>query len=123
MFEGFQWNILTVMYRLAHFAFDCRPSILEFRGCSNVQISDVTVFNSPWWGLHPVNCSGFRVEGVRMHSPPKRPGAHGIVLDSSRDVYINRTGIITGAASPLYCHYLATVSCWEGVPMASQICI
>jgi polygalacturonase len=34
--------------------------MLEFRSCVDVAVNGLTFVNSPWWTLHPFNCSGFR---------------------------------------------------------------
>ena len=42
-----------------------RPALLEFRDCSDVFIGGVTFQNAPYWGLHPFNCTGIRIDQVR----------------------------------------------------------
>lgn len=90
--DSFAWADCAITGTSLH----CRPPILEFRSCRNVAISGLRFANSPWWGLHPVNCSGLSVTDVTLESTEDREGADGIVLDSSRDVRIQRVGITTG---------------------------
>ena len=42
----------------------CRPAMLEFRSCTDVAVSGLTFVNSPWWTIHPFNCSGFRCPSI-----------------------------------------------------------
>lgn len=38
--------------------------MLEFRDCSDVTIAGVQFQNSPYWSLHPYNCTGMRLDQV-----------------------------------------------------------
>jgi len=51
-------------------SFSVRPRIIHFRGCENIQIRDVTLFNSASWVLVPQSCRNILIDGVYVNSRP-----------------------------------------------------
>ena len=43
--------------------------MLEFRSCSDVIVTGVTLQNAPYWAVHPYNCSRFSMQQARMTAP------------------------------------------------------
>lgn len=43
-----------------------RPNFIQMIGCQNILIEDVTIENSPMWGINPVLCSSVTIKGVTV---------------------------------------------------------
>jgi polygalacturonase len=44
------------------------PDMIQFFGCKNVLISNITILDAPYWVIHPVLCNNVTVEHVTIHS-------------------------------------------------------
>ncbi|XP_010245459.1 PREDICTED: probable polygalacturonase [Nelumbo nucifera] len=73
-----------------------RPHLVEFIGCNNVVVSNITFLNSPAWSIHPVYCSNVQVQNITVHAPPESPYTSGIVPDSSDNICIEDCNINVG---------------------------
>ncbi len=74
-----------------------RPSpLLEFVNSRNVRVQDVTILQAPGWAIHPLECDGVLIRGIRIIADPHSPNTDGIDPDSSRNVLIADTFIDTG---------------------------
>jgi polygalacturonase len=73
-----------------------RPPLVQFFECENVEVSGVTLRNSPFWTLHPVFCSGVHIDNVKIVNPPDAPNTDGIDIDSCTDVSIDSCLIDVG---------------------------
>ena len=82
----------------------CRPQLLNFVSCSNVEITGVTLKDPPFWNTHLWNSSSVAIHDMRIHAavkpscaPPSEKvravNSDGIDVDSSSDVLIERVYI------------------------------
>jgi len=74
-----------------------RPfSLLNFRNCRNVRISDITIENAPAWTIHPVMCDDVIIHNVTIRNFSSGPNTDGIDLDACRNVMVSDCNIFTG---------------------------
>ncbi len=73
-----------------------RPPLIQFLGCSNVRVEDVTVLNSPFWTIHPLYCDGLSIVNVTVRNPHDAPNTDGIDVDSCVNVLIEGCRIAVG---------------------------
>jgi hypothetical protein len=71
---------------------DKRPVGVRLRRCRNVRLEGVRFLNAGAFMIHPIHCSGMRIEGIRIDSLV-RPNNDGIDLDGCQDVFISRCNI------------------------------
>lgn len=69
---------------------DRRPATLLFASCVNVRVDGVTLRNAPRAGVTVLNSDGVTIRSTRFEAPSGAPESHGIVVDSSRDVLVDR---------------------------------
>ena len=60
-----------------------RGHLVEFVRSQSVELSHLTLRNSPFWTVHPAFCSDVEVHHVAIHNPPDSPQTDGIDPDSS----------------------------------------
>ncbi|XP_042504818.1 probable polygalacturonase isoform X2 [Macadamia integrifolia] len=73
-----------------------RPHLVEYIGCKDLVVSNLTFLNSPGWNIHPVYCSNVQIQNITVHAPPESPYTVGIVPDSSDNVCIEHSNISMG---------------------------
>ncbi len=74
-----------------------RPSpMLEFVGCRNLRLSDVTLRNSPGWTCHLHDCDVVAIRGVSIINDMFGPNTDGFDINGSHDVIISDCFINTG---------------------------
>ncbi|KAK1279261.1 putative polygalacturonase [Acorus gramineus] len=73
-----------------------RPHLVELTSSSDVVISNLTLLNSPAWGIHPVYSSNVRIQNITIRAPPDSPSTNGIVPDSCSEVCIEDCTISVG---------------------------
>lgn len=73
-----------------------RPSLVQFNSCKKVELSGVTVKDSPFWTVNPVFCQGVSIVGVTISNPEDSPNTDAIDIDSCEDVYIANCDISVG---------------------------
>ena len=73
-----------------------RPTLLGLHECEGVEISGVTLRNSPSWTVHPLLCDDVRIAGIRIVNPSDSPNTDGINPESSRNVRISDCHIDVG---------------------------
>lgn len=73
-----------------------RPRLVYLEKCSDVEIRDITVTNSPCWTIHPYWCDDVSVIGVNVKNPAISPNTDGINPDSCRKVLIKDCKIDVG---------------------------
>lgn len=71
-----------------------RPSMIQFYGCDNVLVEEVTIHDSPMWVVHAVYSQNVTVRGITVES--LRLNNDGIVVDSSVDVLVEDNDLHTG---------------------------
>ena len=76
-----------------------RGHLIEFMWSSDIEISHLTLTNSPFWTVHPVYSSGFWAHHLWILNPVNRnvaPNTDGIDPDSTSNVVIEDCYIRTG---------------------------
>ena len=73
-----------------------RPRLINLYRCKNVQISGISLVNSPSWNLHPVLCENIWIDGLTITGPANSPNTDGIDPDSCKQVRISNCYISTG---------------------------
>lgn len=74
-----------------------RPhQMVIFSECKNVQLSDISLLNSPFWTLHFADCDAVNVSGIRLWSGLLVPNADGIDVTSCTNVIITNCDIRAG---------------------------
>ncbi|OMP00357.1 Glycoside hydrolase, family 28 [Corchorus olitorius] len=73
-----------------------RPYLIEFMYSDNIQISNVTLLNSPNWNVHPVYSSNIIIQGITILAPVTSPNTDGINPDSCTNVRIEDSYIVSG---------------------------
>ncbi len=71
-----------------------RVNFIQFIDSKNILIEDVTVVNSPMWGISPVLCSNVTIRGIKVIS--HGPNNDGCNPESCRDVLIENCYFDTG---------------------------
>lgn len=64
-----------------------RPNMVQFYGCQNVLVADLTLVNPPMWTVHPVLCSNVTVRDITVHSTISN--GDGCDPECSSDVHID----------------------------------
>ncbi|KAJ7962441.1 Pectin lyase-like superfamily protein [Quillaja saponaria] len=73
-----------------------RPYLIEIMFSENVQISSLTLLNSPNWNIHPVYSSNIVVQGITIIAPITSPNTDGINPDSCTNTKIEDCYIVSG---------------------------
>ncbi|KAJ0040979.1 hypothetical protein Pint_27377 [Pistacia integerrima] len=73
-----------------------RPYLIEIMYSDYVQISNITLINSPSWNVHPVYCSNVLVQGLTIIAPIDSPNTDGINPDSCTNTKIEDCYIVSG---------------------------
>ncbi|XP_010276919.1 PREDICTED: probable polygalacturonase [Nelumbo nucifera] len=73
-----------------------RPYLIEILYSDQVQISNLTLVNSPSWNVHPTYCSNVIIQGITILAPVNSPNTDGIDPDSCNNVRIEDCYIVSG---------------------------
>ncbi|XP_052885051.1 probable polygalacturonase [Gossypium arboreum] len=73
-----------------------RPYLIEIMYSNEVQISNLTLMNSPSWNVHPVYSSNVVVQGLTILAPVTSPNTDGINPDSCTNTRIEDCYIVSG---------------------------
>ncbi|KGN56496.1 probable polygalacturonase [Cucumis sativus] len=73
-----------------------RPYLIELMYSSDIQISSLTLLNSPAWNVHPVYSSNILIQGITIIAPVRSPNTDGINPDSCTNVRIEDCYIVSG---------------------------
>lgn len=73
-----------------------RPTLIGIHSTSRVEISGVTLLDSPSWTVHPLLCTDVHISGIRIINPPDSPNTDGINPESCRNVRISDCHIDVG---------------------------
>lgn len=74
-----------------------RGPLVQFMWSRNIQISDVTLRDSPFWTLHPYDCQNVTIKNVTILAPLSgAPNTDGIDPDSCENVLIEDSYISVG---------------------------
>ncbi|XAR55086.1 hypothetical protein NMG60_11030469 [Bertholletia excelsa] len=73
-----------------------RPYLIELMYSDMIQISNLTLVNSPSWNVHPVYSRNITVQGITILAPVNSPNTDGINPDSCTDTRIEDCYIVSG---------------------------
>ncbi|KAK7274334.1 hypothetical protein RIF29_15418 [Crotalaria pallida] len=73
-----------------------RPYLIELMFSDSIQISNLTLLNSPSWNVHPVYSSNIIVKGITIIAPITSPNTDGINPDSCTNTRIEDCYIVSG---------------------------
>ena len=86
------WN-----YQFNHTALPAgRPNLIQFVNCTEVTIDSVTLLHSPFWTVHPVQCTDVHIHHTTIRAKMYAPNVDGIDPDSCRNVMIENNDIGVG---------------------------
>ncbi|WKA07295.1 hypothetical protein VitviT2T_025139 [Vitis vinifera] len=75
---------------------DTRPYLIEIMYSNHVQISNLTLIDSPSWNVHPVYSRNVLVKDLTILAPIDSPNTDGINPDSCKKVRIEDCFIVSG---------------------------
>ncbi|KAM4068949.1 hypothetical protein ACB094_12G051800 [Castanea mollissima] len=73
-----------------------RPYMIEIMYSDQIQISNLTLINSPSWFVHPIYCSNVLVKGLKILAPVDSPNTDGVDPDSCTNTRIEDCFIVSG---------------------------
>ncbi|KAE8077756.1 hypothetical protein FH972_016287 [Carpinus fangiana] len=73
-----------------------RPYMIELMYSDQIQISNLTLINSPSWFVHPVYSSNVLIQGLTILAPVDSPNTDGIDPDSCTNTRIEDCFIVSG---------------------------
>lgn len=73
-----------------------RPYLIEILHTDNLQISNLTLINSPSWNVHPVYSSNIIIQGLTIIAPVTSANTDGINPDSCTNTRIQDCYIVSG---------------------------
>ncbi|CAA0824654.1 Pectin lyase-like superfamily protein [Striga hermonthica] len=73
-----------------------RPYLIEIIFSNQVQISNITLQNSPSWHLHPTYCENVIIQNITILAPVDSPNTDGINPDSCKNTRIWDSYIVSG---------------------------
>ncbi|KAL4357732.1 hypothetical protein HN51_029027 [Arachis hypogaea] len=73
-----------------------RPYLIEIMYSDQIQISNLTLLNSPSWFVHPIYSSNIIIQGLTIVAPVDSPNTDGINPDSCRNTRIEDCYIVSG---------------------------
>ncbi|KAI8564880.1 hypothetical protein RHMOL_Rhmol03G0217200 [Rhododendron molle] len=73
-----------------------RPYLIEILYSKQIQISNLTLVNSPSWHVHPVYSSDIIIQGLTILAPVDSPNTDGINPDSCTNTRIEDCFIVSG---------------------------
>ncbi|KAL0321465.1 UNVERIFIED_CONTAM: putative polygalacturonase [Sesamum calycinum] len=80
----------------AHQLKNTRPYLIEILYSDQVQISYLTLINSPSWHVHPTYCSNVIIENLTIIAPIDSPNTDGINPDSCSNTRIRDSYVVSG---------------------------
>ncbi|MED6158023.1 hypothetical protein PIB30_028842 [Stylosanthes scabra] len=75
---------------------ECRPRLIGFVGCNDVEVSNITLNHPAYWCLHMVRSNNIRIEDVGIYGDFNIPNNDGFDIEDSNNTIINRCHIDTG---------------------------
>ncbi|XP_058223761.1 probable polygalacturonase [Rhododendron vialii] len=73
-----------------------RPYMIEIMHSDTIQISNLTLVNSPAWNVHPIYSSNIIIQGMTILAPVTSPNTDGINPDSCTGTRIQDCYIVSG---------------------------
>lgn len=75
---------------------ETRPYLIEIMFSNHVQISNLTLVNSPSWNVHPVYSSHIIIQHITILAPVDSPNTDGINPDSCTNTRIEDSFVVSG---------------------------
>ncbi|XP_016648983.1 PREDICTED: probable polygalacturonase [Prunus mume] len=75
---------------------ETRPYMIEIMYSNQIQISNLTLVNSPSWFVHPIYSSNITIQGLTILAPIDSPNTDGIDPDSCSQTRIEDCFIVSG---------------------------
>lgn len=76
---------------------DTRPHLLELHNCTDVEVTGVTLHNSPFWTFRPIYCTNVWIHDMRIEELyGAGDNTDGMDIDSSQNVLVERNYISCG---------------------------
>ncbi|ESW34264.1 hypothetical protein PHAVU_001G138000 [Phaseolus vulgaris] len=97
---------------------ECRPRLIGFIGCNNVEVSNITLNHPAYWCLHLVRSNNISIKDIAINGDFNIPNNDGIDIEDSNNTVITRCHIDTGddAICPKSytgpVHNLTVTDCW-----------
>lgn len=73
-----------------------RPRTIQFINCSDVNIKDIKIKNSPCWTINPICCDNVCIDNVSINNPYDAPNTDGINPESCKNVRISNCYVNVG---------------------------
>ncbi|XP_076933612.1 putative polygalacturonase [Bidens hawaiensis] len=73
-----------------------RPYLIELMYANQVQISNLTLIDSPSWFVHPVYSRDIIIQDLIIRAPVDSPNTYGIIPDSCSNVKIQDVNVVSG---------------------------
>ncbi|XP_074329622.1 putative polygalacturonase [Apium graveolens] len=73
-----------------------RPYLIEIMFSENIQITNLTLIDSPSWNIHPIYSSNIIIQGITILAPVRSPNTDGINPDSCTNTRIEDCYIVSG---------------------------
>jgi len=73
-----------------------RPNLIVIQRCTRLEVTGVTLSNSPQFHLVPKLCSDVLIDGVKIHAPPDSPNTDAIDPSNCRNVLIRNVTTDSG---------------------------
>ncbi|QCD97473.1 galacturan 1 [Vigna unguiculata] len=97
---------------------ECRPRLIGFIGCNNVEVSNITLNHPAYWCLHLVRSNNISIKDIAINGDFNIPNNDGIDIEDSNNTVITRCHIDTGddaicpksSTGPVY--NLTVTDCW-----------
>ncbi|KAA8539958.1 hypothetical protein F0562_026650 [Nyssa sinensis] len=90
--QGAPWWVKYRAKQLNH----TRPYLIEIMHSNEVQISNLTLLNSPSWNVHPVYCRNVIIQWLTILAPIDSANTDGIDPDSCTNVRIEDCFVVSG---------------------------
>ncbi|KAJ0605231.1 putative pectate lyase superfamily protein [Helianthus annuus] len=90
--QGSPW---WVKYRAGQLKYT-RPYLIELMYSDGIQISNLTLIDSPSWNIHPIYSSNIIIQGITILAPVRSPNTDGINPDSCTNTRIEDCYIVSG---------------------------
>ncbi|XP_043691205.1 exo-poly-alpha-D-galacturonosidase [Telopea speciosissima] len=75
---------------------ECRPRLVGFLDCRNVNVWDVRLTDPAYWCLHIVRCQNTSIHDISIYGDFNIPNNDGIDIEDSNNTFITRCNINTG---------------------------
>jgi polygalacturonase len=73
-----------------------RPKMFMLIGCTNLEVTDITFGDAPYWGLHMLGCHNVLVDHVTVRNRLNVPNCDGIDADHCQQAEIRNCNVIAG---------------------------